>query len=94
MSRFLRQAVVVLATIAFLTVSTAALAHGHADSKDTDESHCVMCRAAHGATHLIAAPAIALHFAPVQVELLVSHGHAGIPFIQQFSTQDRAPPQL
>ena len=92
MNRFTRQAFVFVVTLAFLTVSTAALAHGHPDVNSVSESHCVMCMAAHGATHLVAAPAIALNFAPVQVAALVSAERIRVPFTQQFSIQGRSPP--
>jgi uncharacterized membrane protein len=92
MNRFIHRAFVFVQILAFLTVSTAALAHGHPDTNSASESHCVMCMAAHGATHLIAVSAIALHFAQVQSALLTSIDRVSIPFIQQFSIQDRAPP--
>jgi len=92
MNRIARQAFVFVVTLAFLTVSTAALAHGHPDVNSVNESHCVMCMAAHGATHLVAAPAVALHFAAVQVAVLVSVENVRILFTQQFSVQGRAPP--
>jgi hypothetical protein len=92
MNRFIRRAFVFVATLSFLTVSTAALAHGHPDANTASESHCVMCMAAHGATHLITAPPVALHFAQVQTALLISADRVSIPFVQQFSIQDRAPP--
>jgi hypothetical protein len=93
MNRFTQRAFILLAALAFLTVSTAAQAHGHADANSADESHCGMCMAAHGAMHMIAAPVIMLHFAPVQVARIVFLEHIRTPFIQQFSLQDRAPPQ-
>jgi hypothetical protein len=89
-----RQGFGLLATLAFLTVSTVALAHSHQDVNSADESHCVMCMAVHGATHLIAAPGVALHFAPVQVPLLVFAERINLPFVEQFAIQGRAPPQV
>ena len=98
MGRLARQGFLFVAiltvSLTFLTVSTAALAHGHADASNTDESHCVMCMAGHSATHLIAAPTIALHFAPVRMGLVFSAGLVRIPFVQLFSVQGRAPPQI
>jgi hypothetical protein len=81
-------------SLTFVTVSTAALAHGHPDANNTDDAHCVMCMAGHSATHLITAPTIALHFAPVRIGLVVSADFIRIPFIQLLSVQGRAPPQI
>jgi hypothetical protein len=92
MNRLSCRASILLAMLAFLTVSTAALAHGHAEVNPANESRCVMCMAAHGATHLIASPALALHFAPVQVGVLVSAEQICVFYAQQFSIQGRAPP--
>jgi hypothetical protein len=92
MNRITRQAFVLASILAFITVSTAVLAHSHPDAKSDNESHCVMCMAAHGSTHLISVPTIALHFGPVQVALLVVAEHISIPLGQQFSVQGRAPP--
>lgn len=83
-----------VAVFVFLTVSTAAIAHGHSDTNDTNESHCVMCIAAHDATHLIAAPPIALHLAQVQIRLLVFVERISVRFAQQLSPQGRAPPRV
>jgi len=98
MGRLTRQCFLFLATLTvsltFVTVSTAALAHGHADTSNTDESHCVMCMAGHSATHLITAPAIALHFAPARIGLVVSAAFIRIPFVQLLTVQGRAPPQV
>jgi hypothetical protein len=92
MSRLLRQAFTLFAILAFLAVSTAALAHGHLDKNDTDESHCVMCRVAHGVTHLTAAPAIGLQFTAVQIGLLVLSESVRISCSQLHSFEGRAPP--
>lgn len=92
MNRFSHRAFIFLAAVAFLTVSTAAQAHGHPDGDSANESHCAMCMAAHGAMHLIAAPAVALHFAPVQVAVTAFFERITIAFTVQFPTQDRAPP--
>lgn len=98
MGRFARQCFLFLAiltvSLTFVTVSTAALAHGHADSNNADESHCVMCMAGHSATHLITAPTIAIHFAPVRIGLVFSADFIRIPFVQLLSVQGRAPPQI
>jgi hypothetical protein len=81
-------------SLTFLTVSTAALAHGHLDSSNTDESHCVMCMAGHSATHLITSPTIALHFSPARIGLVFSADFIRIPFVQLLTDQGRAPPQI
>jgi hypothetical protein len=81
-------------SLTFLTVSTAALAHGHSDPNNADESHCVMCMAGHSATHLVTAPAIALHFSPVRIGLVFSADLIRIPFVQLWTVQGRAPPQI
>lgn len=98
MGRIARQCFLFVAiltvSLTFLTVSTAALAHGHPDSNNADESHCVMCMAGHSATHLIAAPTIALHFAPVRIGLVFSADLIRIPFVRLFTVQGRAPPQV
>jgi hypothetical protein len=92
MNRIPRQAFVVAAILAFLTVSTAALAHGHPDANSVNESRCVMCMAAHGATHLIASPVLALHFSPIQVGTLVFGEHIRFIHLLRLATQGRAPP--
>ena len=65
-NRFARQALVFLATLSFLAVSTLALAHGHPDAKSADESHCAMCMAMHSTTHAVATPDITLIFTAVE----------------------------
>jgi hypothetical protein len=92
MKRFIRQAFTFVATLAFLTVSTAALAHSHPDANPVNESRCVMCMAAHGATHLIASPALALHFAAIQVGTLVFAADVRFVYVRQLPIQGRAPP--
>jgi hypothetical protein len=92
MNRVPRQAFVVAAILAFLTVSTAALAHGHPDANPVNESRCVMCMAAHGATYLIASPVLALHFSPIQVGTLVFAEQIRFIYVQQLPLQGRAPP--
>jgi hypothetical protein len=92
MSRINRQAFVLPAILVFLTVSTAALAHSHPDANPVNESRCVMCMAAHGATHLIASPALALHFAAIQIGTLVFAADVRFVYVQQLPIQGRAPP--
>ena len=92
MNRFSHRAFIFLAAVAFLTVSTAAQAHGHPDGNSANESHCAMCMAAHGTMHLIAAPAIGLHVAPVEVTLTAFSERIAIAVTVQFPIQDRAPP--
>jgi len=92
MNRLSHRAFIFLAVVAFLTVSTAAQAHGHEDGNSANESHCAMCMAAHGTMHLIAAPAVALNFAAVQVAVTVFSERITIAFSVQFPIQDRAPP--
>ena len=92
MNRFSHRAFIFLAVVAFLTVSTAAQAHGHQDGNSANESHCAMCMAAHGTMHLIAAPPVALNFAAVQVAVAAFSEGVTIAFSVQFPIQDRAPP--
>jgi hypothetical protein len=89
-----RRVLVALATFAFLTVSTAALAHGHLGEKSVDESHCAMCMAVHTATHAVATSSIALCFAAIQIAFLVPSSSSRFLLVQSRLTQDRAPPQL
>jgi len=92
MSRITRQAFVLPAILVFLTVSTAALAHGHPGASPANESHCVMCMAAHGATHLIGSPSPVLHFSPIQLGTLVFAEAIRFSYVQQLPLQGRAPP--
>ena len=89
-----RRTLVFLATLAFLTVSTAALAHGHLNEKSVNESHCAMCMAVHTATHAVASSIFMLCFAAIQMALLVPSGSSSFAIVQSLLTQGRAPPQL
>jgi hypothetical protein len=98
MSDFLRRVprslLVLLAALAFLTVSTAALAHGHPDAKSVDESHCAMCMAVHSTTHVIAVSTVLLFSGTAQTAFLVSSESFTLTLVQTLLIQDRAPPQL
>lgn len=89
-----RRVLVVLATLAFLTVSTTALAHGHPGEKSVDESHCAMCMAVHTATHAVATSIATVCFAAVQTAFLVPSSRSTFALVQSLLIQDRAPPQL
>jgi hypothetical protein len=89
-----RRVLVVVATLAFLTVSTAALAHGHPSEKSVDETHCAMCMAVHTATHAVAASIATVCFAAVQTAFLVPSSSSTFALVQSLLTQGRAPPQL
>lgn len=92
--RLARQASVFLAALAFLTVSTATLAHGHPDTKSIDESHCALCMAVHSTSHVVAASVVTLSFAAIQTAFLVPSDSLVFSFAQSLPIQDRAPPQL
>lgn len=92
--RFTRQLLVFLATLAFLAVSTAALAHGHPDAKSIDESHCAMCMAIHSTTHVVAVSAVLLFFGTVRTAFLVPSESFALALVETLLIQDRAPPQL
>jgi hypothetical protein len=89
-----RQAVVLLVTLVFLAVSTAALAHGHAVGKSAEESRCALCMAVHSTTHVVAGPVVMVHFVPIQTALFVSSDRLVLSSAQSLPTQGRAPPQL
>jgi hypothetical protein len=93
-NRFARQTIVLIATLTFLAVSTVALAHGHADAKSVDESHCAMCMAVHSATHVVATPSITLIFTAVENPLLVLCKNSIVSFAWHSLVQGRAPPSL
>lgn len=93
-NRFARQALVFLATLAFLAVSTLALAHGHTDAKSVDESHCAMCMAVHSATHVVATPIVTLFFTVVENAFLIPPKSFLVSFAWPSLNQDRAPPSL
>ena len=93
-NRFIRRALVGLATLAFLTFSTFALAHGHPDVKSLDETHCAMCMAVHSATHVVATPIVTLCFTAVQTAFLVPSKRFLLAFAWPILNQDRAPPPL
>lgn len=92
LNRFGRQALVLLATVCFLAVSTLALAHGHTDSKSADESHCAMCMAVHSSTHAVATPNVTLCFTAVESPFLTSPKSLLVTFSWPSLNQDRAPP--
>jgi hypothetical protein len=93
-NRFARPPLVLIATLAFLAVSTLALAHGHTDAKSVDESHCAMCLAVHSATHAIATPNITLIFTAVEAPFLIPSRNSFVSFAWPTLNQDRAPPSL
>src|ERR1700688_1200877 len=93
-NRFARRSFALLATLAFLVVSTVALAHGHTDAKSVDESHCAMCMAVHSATHVVATPSITLIFTAVENPLLVLCKNLIVSFAWRSLNQGRAPPSL
>lgn len=89
-----RQAFAVLATLSFLAVSTAAVAHSHPAGQSDDDSHCPMCMVAHNATHALAVPVIALNFTARQTAFLVHPETLFAVFVLRFLSQDRAPPRF
>jgi hypothetical protein len=93
-NRLARRLLVLLATLAFLAVSTLTLAHGHVDSKSADESHCAMCMAVHSATHVVATPIITLFFTVVEDPFLAPLKSLTIAFAWPTPDKDRAPPSL
>jgi hypothetical protein len=86
------QVLVLLATLAFLTVSTIALAHGHTHAQSVDESHCATCMAVHTATHVVGAPTIALCIMAVENPLCIPPKSFPVPFVWLSLNQYRAPP--
>jgi len=92
LNRLVRQALVLLATLAFLTISTVALTHSHSDAKSADESHCAICMAIHSSTHAIAAPIATLCFTAIQNPFLVPPRTLLVAFPCLTLNQDRAPP--
>ena len=93
-NRLARRLLVLLATLAFLAVSTLTLAHGHVDSKSADESHCAMCMAVHSATHAVATPIITLFFTVVEDPFLAPLKSFLIAFSRPTPDKGRAPPSL
>ena len=92
--RLARQALVFPAILAFLAVSTVALAHRHSDTKSVDGSPCAMCLATHSATHLVVTPIITLHFTGVHNPLLVAAKSSLLALEWPAVNRDRAPPSL
>jgi hypothetical protein len=91
---FTRRVPVVLAILALVVVSTAAVAHGHLDANSSDKSHCPLCMAVHAAKQAVIIPAVALCFTAVQTGILIPSRSSAIVFVQPLLTQDRAPPAL
>ena len=89
-----RLGLVFLVALAFLAVSTIALAHVHPDAKSIDESHCALCLAVHNATHAVTAPILALSFTAVQSPFLVPLNSILPSIAWPTLNQDRAPPSL
>ena len=91
---FLHRLVVVLAVIVFIAVSTAALAHGHSDTKSINESHCATCIAVHSAALAILTAAVALTLAAVLASYaFAAPGHTLVSGSLR-PVQGRAPPQF
>lgn len=93
-NRFIRLLLTFVAILALVTVSTAAVAHGHLDANSADESHCPLCLALHSAKQAVVAPVVALSFTQVQAGILVPANGSAVAFVQPRLTQDRAPPPL
>jgi hypothetical protein len=93
-NRFTRLLLTFVAILALVTVSTAAVAHGHLDANSADESHCPLCMALHSAKQAVVAPVVALCFTQVQTGILVPSNSSAVAFVQPLLPQDRAPPRL
>jgi hypothetical protein len=89
-----RQVSLFLATLAFLVVSTTALAHSHPNWKSADGPHCAICMAVHSSTHAIATPVVTLYFGAVQSSAVVSPKGFLLAYAPPALNQDRAPPSL
>jgi hypothetical protein len=86
------QVLVLLATLAFLMVSTLALAHGHTGARSAGESHCAMCMAVHSATHVVGAPTVELCITAVEGPLCIPPKSFQVSFVWLSLNQYRAPP--
>lgn len=86
------QVLVFLATLAFLTVSTLALAHVHTGARSADESHCAMCMAVHSSTHVVGAPTVELCITAVENPLCIPPKSFQVSFVWLSLNQYRAPP--
>jgi hypothetical protein len=91
---YVRRVLVVLAVLALVAVSTAAVAHGHLDTNCAHESHCPLCMALHNAKHALVTPIATLCFTTVQAARLVPSKDVAVVFAEPLLTQGRAPPQL
>jgi hypothetical protein len=87
-----RRSFALLATLAFLVVSTLALIHGHTDAKSVDQSHCAMCMAVHSSTHVVATPNTTLIFTALEGPSLVPSKNFSVSLACINLNQDRAPP--
>jgi hypothetical protein len=92
LNRPVRQVLVLLATLAFVMVSTLAMAHGHTGARSADESHCALCMAVHRATHVLGTPMIALSITAVEDPLWIPPKIFSVPFVWLALNQYRAPP--
>jgi hypothetical protein len=92
--RLTRLVLMFLAALAFLSVSTVALAHGHPDAKPVNEAHCAMCMAVHSTTHVVAVSVVLLFSGTAQTAFLVPSESFTPAFVQILLIQDRAPPEL
>jgi hypothetical protein len=89
---FTRRTIAIMAIVAFLACSTAAVAHGHSDGRSADESHCALCIAAHTATHAIASATVTLTFTTIQNAVLADTSDFFPALFCSLLHQDRAPP--
>jgi len=86
--------VAVLVAIAVIVSATAALTHGHFQSKSTDKAPCGICMVTHGTSAaLLIAPPVANIRTVVEAVIPDLNGfhRSGLAF---HIIQDRAPPQI
>jgi hypothetical protein len=82
----------VLAAIAVVALSSAALTHSHRGARAADESHCGICLSAHSGMNGIASSAPNLPFVPIVSRFKLQTIPESFVSIQSRPTQDRAPP--
>jgi Protein of unknown function (DUF2946) len=92
---YIRRALIVLAILSLVVLSTAAVAHGHFGANAAaDESHCPLCMAVHSAKHAVTAPVSGLLFTAMQTAVVVSLTTFSIVLTKGLLTQGRAPPSF
>jgi hypothetical protein len=91
---FACRALVSVAIVALLLLSTAAVAHFHFGADAATEAHCPLCMALHNAKHAVTNSILPVVFCPTQTAVLADVAVVAFLFELPLLIQGRAPPTL